>query len=268
MSSLYEKNSNSFQSFIDKILYKFPTLGKLLTSMFSLIEVALLELFRRLDKKFNIYTWGILNKRVMKGRWGGMVIPLNKNIDTETRFLPTQEILEILKRSSMTGISWCYCRAVQRKYDDPNCNHPLYTCIHLSSGQSLYEIPNKSINLKKISKEEIVQLLEDSDKRGLVHQLIYFPSPKFYYVICNCCPCCCMVMEKFLKYGSPQMIKSDFIAETHEGKCVNCGKCVEWCYFRARTMKEGKLAFNSTNCFGCGICVPKCDKNAIILKKK
>ena len=268
MSSLLEENNISFQSFIDKILRRFPTLGKLLASMFSLIEVALLELFRRLDNKFNIYSFGILNRRVLKGRWGGKVIPLNKNIDAETRFLPTQEILELVKRSSVTGISWCYCRAVQRKYNEPNCDHPLYTCIHLSFGQSLYEIPNKSLNLKQVSKERIVQLLEDSDKRGLVHQIIYFPSPQFYYVICNCCPCCCIVMDKFLKHGSPQMVKSDFIAETDNSKCVNCGNCVEWCYFGAREMKGGKLVFNSINCFGCGICVPKCDKDALILKKK
>lgn len=236
--------------------------------MFSLIEVALLELFRRLDKKFNIYTMGILNRRVLKGRWGGKVIPLNKNIDVGTKFLPTQEILEILSRSNVVGISWCYCRSVQRKYNKPNCDHPLYTCIHLSFGQSLYEIPYKSFNLEKVSKERIVELLEDSDKRGLIHQLIYFPSPQFYYVICNCCPCCCMVIDKFLKYGSPQMVKSDFIAETDKLSCVNCGKCVEWCYFGAREMNEGKLAFNSTNCFGCGICVPKCDNGSIILKKK
>jgi Pyruvate/2-oxoacid:ferredoxin oxidoreductase delta subunit len=268
MTTLSELQSNSFQALIDKILYRFPALGKLLTSVFSLFEVAFLELFRRLDKKFNIYTFGKLNRYIMRGRWGGKVIPLNKNIEAETRFLPTQEILEILSRSNVAGISWCYCRSVQRKYNEPNCDHPLYTCIHLSFGQSLYEIPDKSINLKKVSKEKIVQLLEDSDKRGLIHQILYFPSPQFYYVICNCCPCCCVVMNKFLKYGSPQMVKSDFIAETDNLKCVNCEKCVEWCYFGARELKEGKLTFNSTNCFGCGICISKCDKDAIILKKK
>lgn len=268
MASLLSEKSDLFQSKIDKLLRKFPTLGRLLSSTFSLIEVALLELFRKLDKRFNTYMFGKLNRRIVKGRWGGKVIPLNKNIDAETRFLPTQEILELLSRSNVVGVSWCYCRSVQRKYNKPNCDHPLYTCIHLSFGQSLYEIPNKSVNLKKVSKEKIVQLLEDSDKRGLIHQIIYFPSPQFYYVVCNCCPCCCAVMEKYLKHGSPQMIKSDFIAETDGLKCINCGKCVEWCYFGARKMNEDKLAFDSTNCFGCGICVPKCDYDAIILKKK
>lgn len=199
---------------------------------------------------------------------GGKVVPLNINIDLTSKFLSTQEIMEIVKRSNVTGVGWCYCRSVQRKYEKPNCDHPLYSCIHLSFGKSLYEILYKSYNLKKVSKKEIVNLLEECDKRGLVHQLIYFPSPQFYYIICNCCPCCCVVLNKFLKKGTPQMIKSDFIANTDSNKCTNCGTCESWCYFGARSANKGKLLFNPTNCFGCGICVSKCPNQAITLFQK
>ena len=211
---------------------------------------------------------GIFNKYFLRGRWGGKVIPLNKNIHADTRFLPTQEVLELLNRSNVVGIGWCYCRSVQRKYEKPNCDHPLYTCIHLSFGKSLYQVPFKSEKLKEVSKQEIKQLLEDSDNRGLIHQLIYFPSPQFYYIVCNCCPCCCVVMNKFLKTGSPQMIKSDFIAITDSSICINCGKCEEWCHFGARRLVDNKLQFKSIRCFGCGICISKCPNNAITLKKK
>ncbi len=257
-----------FGSKIDRILKKIPALGKLLSSLFGISEFYILEFLRRIDKKFNIYTMGILNKYILKGRWGGRVVPLNKNINFDSRFVPSQEILEILARSNVAGIGWCYCRSVQRKYGDPNCDHPLYTCIHLSFGKSLYEIPYKSYNLKKVPKKKIMELLEECDKRGLVHQLIYFPNPQFYYLICNCCPCCCVVLNKFLSNGSPQMIKSDFVAKIDLNKCLNCGECNEWCYFGARTTKDGKLQFNSIRCFGCGICVSKCPNNAIILIKK
>lgn len=208
---------------------------------------------------------GILNKYILKGRWGGRVIPLNKNINFDSRFVPSQEILEILSRSKVAGISWCYCRSVQRKYGEAKCDHPLYTCIHLSFGKSLYEIPLKSYNLKRVPKKKIIKLLEECDDRGLVHQLIYFPNPQFYYVICNCCPCCCFVLNKFLSHGSPHMIKSDFLAKTDVKKCSNCGECIGWCYFGARTMEDGELQVNSIKCFGCGICVSKCPNNAITL---
>ncbi|MFX0000979.1 MAG: ATP-binding protein [Candidatus Hodarchaeota archaeon] len=257
-----------FRSRFDNILKKIPTLGKLLSSLFGFSEYYILELFRKLDKKYGIYTMGFVNRYFLKGRWGGRVVPLSKNIDFDTKFISSQEILEIISRSNIGGIGWCYCRWIQRKYEKPNCDNPIFSCIHLGFGRSLYEIPYKSYNLKKASKREIVELLEDCDKRGLVHQLIYFPNPQFYYIICNCCPCCCVVLRKFLEYGSPQMIKSDFIAKTDLLKCKNCGKCEEWCNFKARDFTNNKLYFNSLRCFGCGICISKCPNNAIKLIKK
>jgi Pyruvate/2-oxoacid:ferredoxin oxidoreductase delta subunit len=258
----------AYESKLDKILIKIPALGKLLCSLFGISELYILELFRRIDKRFKIYSMGLINRFILKGRWGGKVVPLNKNIDAECRFLPTQEILEILNRSNVAGVGWCYCRAVQRKYNELNCNNPMYTCIHLSFGTSLYEIPNKSYNLKKVSKQEIMELLEECDTRGLIHQLIYFPNPQFYYIICNCCPCCCVVLNKFLKSGSPQMIKSDFIAKTDSKECTKCGECINWCYFNARNLKNNSLQFRENLCFGCGICISKCPNNAITLIKK
>ncbi|MFX0035193.1 MAG: ATP-binding protein [Candidatus Hermodarchaeota archaeon] len=260
--------SRRFNFRIDKILKRLPVFGKLLTSLFGIFELYLLELFRRIDKRFNIYSFGIINKYILRGRWGGRVVPLNTNISIDSKFVSSREVLEILYRSNVAGISWCYCRAVQRKYEEPNCENPLYTCIHLSFGKSLYEIPYKSYNLKKVSKKKIERLLEECDKRGLIHQLIYFPNPQFYYLICNCCPCCCVVLNKFLKIGAPQMIKSDFIAKTDLNTCISCGTCENWCYFNARLLQNGNLFFNSSRCFGCGICVSKCPNNAIILIKK
>ena len=70
---------------------------------------------------------GILNRYILKGRWGGKVVPLNTSIHVDSRFLPTEEILEILSRSNVVGVGWCYCRSIQRRYEEPNCDHPLYT---------------------------------------------------------------------------------------------------------------------------------------------
>ncbi|MBD3343182.1 MAG: hypothetical protein GF353_29060 [Candidatus Lokiarchaeota archaeon] len=258
----------SFHSRIDFVLERFPILGKLLSSLFGVIEVYLLEFFRRFDNKFDLYGMGILNKYLLKGRWGGRVVPLNYNIDVDCKFLPSQEIMELISRSNIVGVGWCYCRSVQRKYGEPNCDHPLYTCIHVGFGRSLYEIPHKSKNLKKVSKREVEELLHDCDERGLVHQIIYFPSPQFYYVICNCCPCCCVVLKKFLEMGSPHMVKSEFIAKTDLRQCTGCGECVDWCYFGARKVMDGKLEFDSIRCFGCGICISKCPIKVITLNKK
>jgi MinD superfamily P-loop ATPase len=74
-------------------------------------------------------------------------------------------------------------------------------------------------------------------------------------------------MNKFLKGGSPQMIKSDFIAVTNVNKCNDCGICVQRCYFGARKVLNGTLIFLKDYCFGCGLCISDCPEEAIILKK-
>ena len=258
-----------FHAKFDIVLDRVPILGKILSFTFGAVEFFILETFRFLDIKLNINTIKIVNRYIFKSRWGGRVIPLNVNLDIETKFLPSQEILSLLSRSKVTGIANCYCRETQRKHSDtPNCDHPIKTCIHIGFGKSLREIPYKSENLEKVSKREIEKLLEESDRRGLVHQIIYFPNPLFYYVVCNCCPCCCVIMNKFLKSGSPQMIKSDFIAYTNLAKCNNCGICEEYCNFGARKLITEKLHFFPEYCFGCGLCVSKCPEKAIILRKK
>lgn len=251
------------------LLYRFSFLGKLLSSVFGLIELPLLEFLRRVDQKFNIFSFNYMNKHFLRDKWGGRVIPLNKNIEVATKFAPTQEIVEIVARSSIAKISYCYCRAVQRANNPPNCDYPLYTCIHLTYGKDLNEIGEKDMKFKNVSKQEVIDLLEICDKKGLVHQLIYFPSPDFYYVICNCCPSCCIILNNYRKEGLPKVIKSDFISFTDLHSCNNCGECVDWCHFGARTLQGEKLQFNESLCVGCGICCnSRCPHDAIKLIKK
>jgi ferredoxin len=258
----------SFHAKFDIILDRVPIIGNILSFVFGAFEYFILEVFRFLDAKLNINTIKIVNRYIFKSRWGGKVIPLRVNFNVETKFLPSQEILALLSRSKVTGISNCYCRETQRKHSEIlNCDHPIKTCIHIGFGKSLRDIPYKSENLVKVSKGEIQQLLEECDRRGLVHQIIYFPNPLFYYVVCNCCPCCCVIMNKFLKNGSPQMIKSDFIAFTNINKCNDCGACVQRCNFGARKIIDNKIIFLKEYCFGCGLCVSECPEGALTLKK-
>ncbi len=67
----------------------------------------------------------------------------------------------------------------------------------------------------------------------------------------------------------PLVARSAFIAvQDSAGECINCGKCVDRCYFGARKMKEGKLVYNPNSCYGCGLCVSNCVTSVIQLKKR
>lgn len=258
------KNQTKF----DLVINRSKSLGKLLTSIFGLLEYHVFEVFRYIDKILQVNSLEFVIKYIFKDKWGGRVIPLNLNIEPHVTFLPSQEILELISRSNVVGVATCYCRDIQRKHEiKNNCTYPINTCLHLGYGKSLYEVPFKSEDLKMVSKDRVKKLLTRFDKMGLVHQIIFFPNPYYYYVICNCCPCCCFVLSKFLKMGAPQLIKSDFIAKTNLEKCKGCGTCA-MCYFGARKVINKRLKFNGNLCFGCGICVSKCPEKAILLQKR
>lgn len=47
--------------------------------------------------------------------------------------------------------------------------------------------------------------------------------------ICNCCACSCFGLRVGMLYGARDVIRSNFVAEVDEDKCVACGQCVENC---------------------------------------
>ena len=84
-----------------------------------------------------------------------------------------------------------------------------------------------------------------------------------FYSICNCCKCCCGGIEVMMKYGSPGMASSGYVAQV-EALCAACGTCVEVCPFDAVSM-DMVSAVSWTKCMGCGVCVGQCPSEAMDL---
>jgi ferredoxin len=248
------------------LLKRQPTIGKLLASAMSSVEVSMLKVLgfigAHISQNFKVR----FMRTFLKNRWGGRIVPLGVNVSAETIFLPTQEIYEIVSRSSVFAIGECYCRTKHKK-----CDNPTSTCILLgrNAGRALAEIPYRTSIFTRVSKERIVQVLDDADKRGLVHQTIFFPSPDYFYVICNCCTCCCEALHDFKQFGTPAVVKSDFIERTNADRCTGCGTCVPACPFTARRVVDGgRVQINPEKCFGCGVCVRRCPEGLIKLVKR
>ncbi|MGQ4873100.1 MAG: ATP-binding protein [Promethearchaeia archaeon] len=256
------------KGYMKNLLNKNPKIGALFATFMSYIEIPMLECLNFVHKRISPYFKIRITRSLLNGRWGGRVIPLGINISPETKYLPSQEIFEIVSRSDVVAIGDCYCRTKHR--NETGCTKPIKTCILLGfkAGKSLKQINYRDIKFKKVSKQKIIETLKLADEAGLVHQLIYFPTPEYYYVICNCCTCCCEALAHYKQFLSPKIIKSDFIQETNKDLCLNCGICTEICPFDARRIIKGNLIVDENKCFGCGVCVNKCPENAIKLIKK
>ena len=259
---------NNTENLVSRLLSN-PRMGKVLGNIFGFIEVPLLEGIKTIDR----YLFHGFYEKFMKYFslfYGSRVIPLNTSINSSLKISPTEEILEIIQRMPSVSLGYCYCRASKRKRnpETSSCTHSLWTCIHIGTAKKLGELEEKT-PMKKANYRKVKALLQAADKAGLVHQLITAPTSEYFYVICNCCKCCCVMLNDVIRYGPRnRIISSNFIASNDEELCVACGECVERCYFKAREMINGKLIFNLENCVGCGLCVTVCKYGAISLSKK
>ena len=252
---------NLFSIFLDKKIFIPKNFWKrLYASFFGLMEVPILTEFMKIRKeKGEKYAFDKLEEMAKNGKWGTRVVPIRESIKNNVKILPTEEIRSIVKSSKVKAIGECWCRT-----NFKNCNRPTNTCIALSFAEDRTDLINRGFS-SKVSEEEIDKLLDMAEKEGLVHQLICAGDKDVFYVICNCCPCCCVGLQAFIKYGKNVVQKSDFIAETNSKLCVGCGICLERCYFSTREKVGNKVKTIKDKCFGCGLCATKCPNSAIKL---
>lgn len=72
-----------------------------------------------------------------------------------------------------------------------------------------------------------------------------------------------------MRSGMPDaVVTSKYIAANNPETCINCGICLERYQFKARYMKNNKMVYDRTRCFGCGVCVSTCPNQSISLVKR
>lgn len=246
-------------------------LGQALSVLFGALELAIMEIVRLITKF--IPSTHARFMRFLDGKWGSKIVPLNVKIDdVGTAVLPSQQILEIARRTPIRSLNWCYCYRTFGKKDPAQPDR--YSCLALGWGQNVQAIdamakqdPNKKIS-KNLTYDELERKLIEWNDQGYLHQLIYFPSPDYFYIICACHPDFCLTLANTRKWGFPAVVKSDFIAAWDASKCKQCKTCLQRCHFNAMQEVAGMVALEPRNCVGCGLCTTKCPSGALTLKKR
>jgi len=188
----------------------------------------------------------------------GATIPVNVYIEGKKAILDLTEMKKILENAKTIAIGDCACRTRVKK-----CNAPLDVCFSLDKTA---EDRIKKGSVSKVSLEQALDTLKRSHEAGLVHITYTLEGKEKPKLVCSCCSCCCSVMRKMVRTGMPDVIAtSKYVAQNNEETCINCGKCVERCQFKARSIINAKLVFNKAGCFGCGLCVSTCPTKSISL---
>ena len=189
-------------------------------------------------------------------------IPINQSIDSKLDVLPYEKVDEIINAHTKFGVAPCICRT-KEKMLGRGCDAPIETCLLFGDFADFYARTGRG---RLIEKAEVKKLLEEANKANLV---LNPTNSRFVSAICCCCGDCCGILRGLQSEPKPaEAVASSFIVQYDPETCLGCGICVNRCQMQAITIDEPRVNVNSDRCIGCGLCVSTCPVNALSLVRK
>ncbi len=191
-------------------------------------------------------------------------IPINVSISPEHTVATYDQISALIESSEGPFVVLpCICRESRAMQGDVcEVTSRTETCFGMGSMAAMVLRRGHG---REVSREEVFSILQQNQDDGLVLQPSNAQQPEF---ICSCCGCCCgmLRMQKMLPHPIDFWVTS-FKAEINTDACTGCGICVKRCQVDAVVMKGSpkKAVIGKTRCIGCGLCVPTCPADAIRL---
>ena len=149
-----------------------------------------------------------------------------------------------LNKYDTFSVSPCSCRASRTLLGD-GCGHLAEDmCVQMGKGAEHYI---RSGRARQISREEAYEIVKRAEENGLMHDIPNIEGSGETSAICNCCACACFGLRAGMMFGARDAIRSNFVAEVDEAKCVACAQCVEVCPGNALKLGQKLCATNDTS---------------------
>ena len=233
-------------------------------------DVPLAELARLFDQYMHVedkFARSVFRAETQVGRSLVHEQALPENDHTE--ILDWERASHLIKSASMLGVGLCPCRHVA-SHVGKACDAPLRACLSLNYGA---EAVIRSGTAERITTDEGMRILEQCKEAGLAQTGDNVQRQVTY--ICNCCGCCCGMMEAVRTFNIRNAIMtSNWIMDLNLEKCRGCGKCAKACPVRAITLEDAppprknQAALDTSLCLGCGVCYSSCKSGAIRMKAR
>jgi len=197
---------------------------------------------------------------------GFQVIPIEKDVPSQQIAMPYEQVSNIVDNSQSVMIFDCICKKEEALLGN-RCEYPMETCMAFAPIPGAFD--GNTFGGRVITKEEARAALDSFEEAGLVHITDNYQNGHFY--ICNCCGCCCGVLQGINKLGIPatEVINSHYYAVIDPDECTACGVCAdERCQVNAIEETGDVYEIIREKCIGCGVCVSTCPTEAITLVHK
>ena len=158
---------------------------------------------------------------------GMHVIPVEKAIDASPTSVSVEHLSHWIDKYDTFCSMVCACRKAQRIRGEGVGDIEGHMCIGVGDIAEFLVTSGK--DAKYITKEEVKEILERSERKGYVHQITNLDGPDRIVGICNCSPGSCYGLRTSQLFNTPNMSRSAYRAHVDPLKCAACGKCVEVC---------------------------------------
>ena len=154
------------------------------------------------------------------------VIPVEDAIRDLPGVSDYERISYYLDKYDIFSVAPCSCRASRRVIGE-GCGHlEEDMCVQMGKGAEHFIRTGRA---RQITKEEALSIIKRAEENGLMHDVTNIDGEGGSLAICNCCSCSCFGLRVGMLYGARDVIRSNFVAQIDEEKCVACGQCVENC---------------------------------------
>jgi Pyruvate/2-oxoacid:ferredoxin oxidoreductase delta subunit len=193
------------------------------------------------------------------------VITVNRKIEAGNKIHTYDQVAHYIEKYDPLAVSTCFCRHEAKLIDEnDSCGKPNDVCMQFGIGAQF--VIDRKMG-RKITKEEALSILNQSEEAGLVHASLNRQEIDF---ICNCCSCHCMILQTALAQPRPGFsLTSGFQPVWNSGLCTACETCIDRCPAKALSLGEEEVPeVNLDRCIGCGVCATGCPEEAISLVER
>ena len=224
--------------------------------------------YNRMTKEFAIlfeeYAPDLIRSYGGSGPAEARVVPVSTEIDQQLHVHRYEDMRRMMDEAKSFELLECWCRQEQEALGNI-CKYPKEVCLQFSNEEGQFD---KYPLGKKITKEEALQVLAQSEEAGLVHCTYNVEQGQMF--VCNCCPCCCGLLRGVKEFNAPHVLaKSNFMASIDQDSCSACGVCTDdRCPMGAIVEEADEYRVLKERCIGCGVCASTCPTEAIKLVPK